>query len=56
MASGHAVGQSGPGGELFVYPESIVNLNCIYDRKVGNPEWMTASNGKDYPTGEKEKI
>ena len=39
--------------EETCFPDSIVNLNCIYDRKVGNPEWLTASNRKDYPTGEK---
>ena len=39
--------------EGICFPDSIVNLNCIYDRKVGNPEWLTASSRKDYPTGEK---
>ena len=38
---------------VYLPLDSIVNLNCIYDRKVGNPEWLTASDGKEYPTGER---
>jgi hypothetical protein len=41
-------------GELLVYPGSIVHLDCLYRRKLGNPEWIQeTNNGKSYPTGNK---
>ena len=43
-------------GELLVYPGSIVHLDCLYKRKLGNPEWiLTDNNGKSYPTGQPKK-
>lgn len=48
-AGGHV--HEGPGGELIVYPGSIIHLDCIFNRKLGNPTWSWASSGKVYPTG-----
>ena len=43
----------GPAGEVLVYPGSILNLDCAFNRKLGNPDWSWARGGKDYPKGRK---
>merc|ERR1711953_1141694 len=49
LASGHAA--VGPSGEVLVYPGSIFHIDCLFDRRKGNPEWKTAKPGKRYPKG-----
>lgn len=49
LASGHAA--AGPSGEVLVYPGSIFHIDCLFDRRKGNPEWKTAKPGKRYPKG-----
>ena len=41
----------GPANELLVYPGSILHLDCVFNRKLGNPEWITDREGKIYPKG-----
>ncbi|KAE8737058.1 hypothetical protein FOCC_FOCC017483 [Frankliniella occidentalis] len=40
-----------PGGELAVFPGSIVHLECLYSRKVGTPEWSWTATHRQYLTG-----
>jgi hypothetical protein len=40
-----------PDGELAVFPGSIVHLECVFARKLGNPEWSWSSNFRQYLTG-----
>ena len=49
VASGHA--SVGPAGEVLVYPGSIFHIDCLFDRRKGNPEWILQTPGKKYPTG-----
>lgn len=49
VPSGHS--SVGPAGELLVYPGSIVHLDCLFNRKHGNPEWKIDKEDKDYATG-----
>ena len=49
LASGHAA--IGPSGEVLVYPGSIFHIDCLFDRRKGNPEWNTKKPGKRYPKG-----
>ena len=30
----------GPSGELIVYPGSIIHIDCLYNRNLGNPTWI----------------
>lgn len=41
----------GRAGQLIVRPGSIVHLDCIQDRRQGNPEWSWANTYKEFPTG-----
>ena len=41
----------GPANELLVYPDSIIHLDCLFDRKLGNPQWKQSNKDKIYPTG-----
>ena len=49
VASGHA--SVGPANEVLVYPGSIFHVDCLFDRRKGNPEWTNGKPGKKYPTG-----
>ena len=49
VASGHA--STGPAGEVLVYPGSIFHIDCLFDRRKGNPEWTLRKPGKKYATG-----
>ena len=49
VASGHA--SVGPAGEVLAYPGSILHIDCLYDRRKGNPEWNIKKPGKNYATG-----
>ncbi|GAB6027897.1 hypothetical protein CHUAL_002112 [Chamberlinius hualienensis] len=49
IASGSAAPSDS--GELIVYPGSIVHLDCIYQRKDGNPQWSWTPIHRQYPTG-----
>lgn len=49
LASGHA--SPGPSGEILVYPGSIFHIDCLFDRRKGNPDWKTENPVKRYPTG-----
>ncbi|XP_059475487.1 locomotion-related protein Hikaru genki-like [Neocloeon triangulifer] len=40
-----------PDGELAVFPGSIVHLECVFARKLGNPEWSWSSSFRQYLTG-----
>ena len=51
VASGHA--SPGPSGEVLVYPGSIFHIDCLFDRRKGNPDWKTENPVKRYPTGTK---
>lgn len=42
---------AGPSGEVLVYPGSIFHIDCLFDRRKGNPDWKTANPVKRYPTG-----
>ena len=50
VASGHA--SVGPAGEVLVYPGSIFHIDCLFDRRKGNPQWTLSKPGKKYATGE----
>lgn len=41
-----------PTGALAVYPGSILHLECLFARKLGNPEWTWTSTLRRYLTGE----
>lgn len=49
-ARGYSV--EGSAGEILVYPDSILDLDCTFNRLLGNPVWTRGSEGKDYPIGE----
>jgi len=49
VASGHA--SVGPAGEVLVYPGSIFHIDCLFDRRKGNPQWTLSKPGKKYATG-----
>ena len=38
-------------GQLVVQPGARVQLDCIYSRKRGTPEWTWSNVSKEYPTG-----
>ncbi|KAF4518188.1 hypothetical protein B566_EDAN005913 [Ephemera danica] len=38
-------------GELAVFPGSIVHLECVFARRLGNPEWTWTSTFRQYLTG-----
>lgn len=40
-----------PSGEMAVFPGSIVHLECLYSRKMGNPEWSWTATHRQYLTG-----
>ncbi|XP_014226415.1 locomotion-related protein Hikaru genki [Trichogramma pretiosum] len=40
-----------PSGNLAVFPGSILHLECLFSRKLGNPEWTWTSNFRQYLTG-----
>ncbi|XP_012224718.1 locomotion-related protein Hikaru genki [Linepithema humile] len=40
-----------PTGALAVYPGSILHLECLFARKLGNPEWTWTSTLRRYLTG-----
>ena len=38
-------------GQLVVRPGSIIHLDCLQDRRRGNPSWHWSHKHKEYPTG-----
>ncbi|KAL6256383.1 hypothetical protein P5V15_012497 [Pogonomyrmex californicus] len=40
-----------PTGSLAVFPGSILHLECLFSRKLGNPEWTWTSTFRRYLTG-----
>ncbi|XP_076377842.1 locomotion-related protein hikaru genki isoform X1 [Megalopta genalis] len=40
-----------PSGTLAVFPGSILHLECLFARKLGNPEWTWTSTFRQYLTG-----
>lgn len=38
-------------GQLIVSPGAIIHLDCLQDRRRGNPSWTWSHNHKEYPTG-----
>ncbi|XP_032685716.1 locomotion-related protein Hikaru genki isoform X2 [Odontomachus brunneus] len=40
-----------PNGALAVFPGSILHLECLFARKLGNPEWTWTSTFRGYMTG-----
>ncbi|XP_046671380.1 locomotion-related protein Hikaru genki [Homalodisca vitripennis] len=40
-----------PSGVLAVFPETILHLDCLFSRKIGNPEWTWTSTYRQYLTG-----
>ncbi|XP_023247580.1 locomotion-related protein Hikaru genki-like [Copidosoma floridanum] len=40
-----------PSGSLAVFPGSILHLECLFARRLGNPEWTWTSNFRQYLTG-----
>ena len=40
-----------PSGTLAVFPGSILHLECLFARKLGNPEWTWNSTFRQYLTG-----
>ena len=38
-------------GEVIVRPGAIIHLDCLQDRRRGNPSWTWSHNHKEYPTG-----
>ncbi|XP_008216309.1 locomotion-related protein Hikaru genki [Nasonia vitripennis] len=40
-----------PSGALAVFPGSILHLECLFARRLGNPEWTWTSNFRQYLTG-----
>ncbi|CAF4748505.1 unnamed protein product [Pieris macdunnoughi] len=49
VASGSAIVQ--PTGEVFVYPESTIWLDCMSLRTAGEPEWTWTHSMENYKTG-----
>ncbi|XP_073975451.1 locomotion-related protein hikaru genki isoform X2 [Rhodnius prolixus] len=49
LPSGSA--SSEPTGVLAVFPGSILHLECLFSRRVGNPEWTWTSPFRSYLTG-----
>ena len=39
-------------GQLVVRPGAIIHLDCLQDRRRGNPSWHWSHTHKEYPTGE----
>ncbi|KAG8223294.1 hypothetical protein J437_LFUL001168 [Ladona fulva] len=39
-----------PSGDLAVFPGSILHLECLFSRKLGNPEWTWTSTFRHYLT------
>ena len=48
MSSSWALGRQ---GELVVMEGAIIHIDCIADRKKGNPGWVWTNRYKEYPTG-----
>ena len=42
-------------GQLIIQPGAIVHLDCIAERRRGNPSWRWTNLYKEYPTGESLK-
>ncbi|KAF3422441.1 hypothetical protein E2986_05676 [Frieseomelitta varia] len=42
-----------PSGALAVFPGSILHLECLFARKLGNPEWTWTSTFRQYLTGKR---
>ncbi|XP_071444588.1 locomotion-related protein Hikaru genki [Hetaerina americana] len=40
-----------PSGDLAVFPGSILHLECLFSRKLGNPVWAWTSTFRKYLTG-----
>lgn len=40
-----------PTGALAIFPGSILHLECLFSRKLGNPEWTWTSTFRRYLTG-----
>ncbi|XP_043287021.1 locomotion-related protein Hikaru genki isoform X2 [Venturia canescens] len=40
-----------PSGALAVFPGSILHLECLFARRLGNPEWTWTSTFRQYLTG-----
>ncbi|KAK0092654.1 hypothetical protein PV326_000933 [Microctonus aethiopoides] len=40
-----------PSGALAVFPGSILHLECLFARRMGNPEWTWTSTFRQYLTG-----
>lgn len=40
-----------PSGVLAVFPGSILHLECLFSRKLGNPEWTWTSAFRQHLTG-----
>ncbi|XP_033223467.1 locomotion-related protein Hikaru genki [Belonocnema kinseyi] len=40
-----------PSGALSVFPGSILHLECLFSRKLGNPEWTWTSTFRQHLTG-----
>ncbi|XP_034941664.1 locomotion-related protein Hikaru genki [Chelonus insularis] len=40
-----------PSGALAVFPGSILHLECLFARRMGNPEWTWTSSFRQYLTG-----
>lgn len=40
-----------PSGTLAVFPGSILHLECLFARRLGNPEWTWTSTFRQYLTG-----
>lgn len=43
-----------PTGTLAVFPGSILHLECLFARRLGNPEWTWTSTFRQYLTGERD--
>ena len=41
-------------GQVVVQPGAILHLDCLADRRRGNPGWSWTNLYKDYPTGDTE--
>ncbi|XP_067012252.1 locomotion-related protein Hikaru genki [Anabrus simplex] len=40
-----------PSGDLAVFPGTILHLECLFSRRLGNPEWTWTSTFRQYLTG-----
>lgn len=45
-----------PSGALAVFPGSILHLECLFARKLGNPEWTWTSTFRQYLTGKPRQL